>query len=46
MPYTVVQGGRRSQDGSLLLSQKSLALVHSMFVYFLKESHGGDILNR
>ena len=31
MPYTVVQGGRRSQDGSLLLSQRSLALVHSMF---------------
>eukprot|EP00731_Ephydatia_muelleri_P019387 Em0012g212a len=43
MPYTVVQGGRRSQDGSLLLSQRSLALVHSMFVYFLKESHGDDI---
>ena len=43
MPYTVVQGGRRSQDGSLLLSQRSLALVDSMFVYFLKESHGDDI---
>ena len=43
MPYTVVQGERRNQDGSLLLSQRFSALVHSMFMYFLKESHGDDI---